>query len=437
MSNNKENQRRTDFLSVLKRGEHRKLILLIESLLDGSLKACDFRLVVSQYSPKTATTLFRDMLPRFSSDLKKKLGIIFERFFFCNSKKNVKTLWKLVNHSTFWTDLKNFHDYSTKNIIDYGDIKSFLSQAYNNCTYKRPLTYVQRKLVESLEKSPTLTYSKISEEIQVSKKKLSFEVKNLRNRGIFLGSFIDYRSLGFFEYFTFNEALKGIDSILLKKTYTLFPNFILNQFVCNKLPKDTCYYAIDKKVVISNSVLLSNNINFDQCKSGLRLNPPGRITFSENQDIVCNLNVDKPYGLDLVENCKIDFRHPDFQSIASRYDVSIRTLIRMKKMLIKNKVVQPHISIKDKSLSKIVFLSQQEIPFLYNKLPYIEAYKLNSGNNESLWLSMALILPHDIGPLHNFFRKKSEMFIVTEEKVSKISAIDGISYNNYHKTYTK
>ncbi len=399
----------------------------LNALLMGSIEPNNFRLGLQKHSQQRTISLFRDSFPKFSSLMKEKLVGAFSNFFFIEETFHNSPFWQFVNRANFWVEIKFFHDFLYSKNMKLNEIISYFKSYTSRKSQVVGFNTIEKFVISCLEKNPDLTYSMIAQDLNISEKKVTLIVQNLKTVKIYLGCLIDYSYFGFHEYFSFssydlNESFSPFRNI----TYTLFPSFSLSHGISfSKTVNPKLFYVKEKKS-ISNSKLFLESIYYKDCKSlfnpsltsksavSLCVSPP-----SPNSFIL------RPYILDLLDNCNKDYRKPNLTDIAHNHKVSLRTLIRLKSRLTEKSIIKPKLVIADENLLNLTIISKSELKYLYNKVPYIESYYAeNTSSSNGMWISFCNIFKQDLNPIYNTLENKADIYILMNRKKLSHSITD-------------
>lgn len=400
---------------------------LIKLLLTGNINVSDFRLEVTKYSATKTINLFRDSLSHFTSDFRCKTADIFAKYFFNKHSINITKLWKYVDYKDFWVELKIFHDiFYTKSMTLNQTLKHFEKRLVK-LSSERFLTYIEQKLLESLEKDPLTSYRKISRELGVSEKKITTTMKGLTLKGIYLGSLVNYSSIGLREVFCFDYSDIFNDVFVFLEKHDLFPQLSFFHGVTYSNGDNPSFFYVKSKKIIGNPSILSKGISIQDWRGHSPPNKAKRnVTFVnfDSDDFIYSLN--KKYILQLMRNCEKNYKRPELSRISNQNDVSVRTLIRTKSKLVESGAVQPKLFLGGNKLTQLLIISKNELVELYNKLPFIESFELSGYNEDIFWLSLVSIFPSDFKTVYSLYKDIAEVFLELNKKQIKILKTDDI-----------
>ena len=415
-----------------------EVLQLINELLCGVIEASDFRLQINRFSPTKVRNLFRDRLPHFSSKLRDKFVDIFLRYFFNNRQIESNDLWKFVGYRDFWCQIKKFHDFVYSRDMNFNYVVQYFDRNLIRGSNKPIFGYMEKKIIEWLNKDPSILNKEIANILNISQKKVSVTIKNLKSKGIFLGSLVDYKEVDCYEFFTFDDISKNKEDFLFFDEYTLFPEFKLIQGVTfNKLRNNRFYYVLRKKV-FSNVEALNHGISVQDWRKQSKIKNivPVQSTcnvHSMNPELILN----KEYIIHLMRNCEIDFKKPDITEISQRYDISTRTLFRAKTKLKNHGIINPCLVVESEELMTLLVMSDKELLELYNKVPHIKTYEIQTIGEETRWISLLSVFIHDFKFLYPLINKKAEIFQIITKKRKKLLKSNNLpAIQSEHKIYT-
>ena len=411
---------------------------LISDLLNGIIESSDFRLKINQFSTTKVRNLFRDSLPYFSSKLKDKFVNIFLRYFFNNRQIEFNDLWKFVGYRDFWCHIKKFHDLIYSREMNFNDVVQYFEKNLLRRNIKPRFSYLEKQIIESIDNSPLILNKEIANKLDVSQKKVSVIIKNLKTKGIFLGSIIDYRRVDSHEFFSFNSITKNRKEILFFDEYTLFPDFKLVQGVMfNKINDRTFFYVQDKKT-FCNVKILNNGISIQDWREHVKLDRTHPNTsIHKNENVDSEPDIKKEHILSLMKNCEVNFRKPNISEISRKHNISSRTLFRAKTRLRDKGIINPCMVIQSDELMNLLILSEKELLELYNKLPYIKTYQIQAMGDNVRWVSFLSVFIQDFKFLYQLLNKKAEIFqIITKNQIELLKKDNFSTIQSEHKIYT-
>ena len=88
-----------------------EILELFKSLGGDIINPSDFGVKINKYPNILVKYLFRNSIPRFNSNLRRKSTEIFMRYFFNDDTYPINDLWKFVDYKDFWCHLRYFHDH--------------------------------------------------------------------------------------------------------------------------------------------------------------------------------------------------------------------------------------------------------------------------------------------------------------------------------------
>ncbi|NPD89404.1 MAG: winged helix-turn-helix domain-containing protein [Asgard group archaeon] len=414
------------------------VLRLINELLSGVTEASDFRLQINQFSTTKVRNLFRDSLPQFSSKLRDKFVAIFLKHFFNNRQIEFNDLWKFVGYRDFWCQVKKFHDFIYSRDMNFNNVIQYFERNLLRGNTKPRFGYLEKKIIEWMDKNPSILNKEIANKLDVSQKKVSIIIKNLKTKGIFLGSLVDYKRVDSFEFFSFSNVTKNKKDILFFDEYTLFPNFKLTQGVlAKKINDNSLFYVLNKKT-FCNVKPLNHGISIQDWQEHViidkaKTNP----SICINKDAKLEVIMNKEYILHLMRNCEIDFKKPNIAEISQRYSISTRTLFRAKTKLKDQGIINPRLIIESDELMTLLVISDKELLELYNKVPYIKTYQIQAISDGTRWISFLSIFVQDFKFLYPLINKKAEIFQIIIKKRKELLKSNSISViQSEHKIYT-
>ncbi|MEE9409776.1 MAG: winged helix-turn-helix domain-containing protein [Candidatus Heimdallarchaeota archaeon] len=399
---------------------HNEISGLIKALITGGIEASDFRLEISQFSQTMVKNLFRDSIPRFTSTHKEKFTDIFIRNFFNDRKIKVNDLWKFVGYKDFWIEIRKLHDIGYERSMNFNEIMKYFERNLYSRNAKINLNYLEQRIVDRLADNPSILYKEVADEMNVSEKRVSTIIKNLRSKGIYIGSLVNYPSLSCSEFFTFDFKAASSENVIFADEFLLFPKLKLYHGVCSRRNNSSSFYNIQKKKIICNPIAFYKSITIQDWQN----HHPSEVSLKGNlhdctdfSDSVISTN--KDYILHLMKNCENDYKKPEIQKIAQIHNISERTLFRTKSKLKERKIIQPKLVIENNDLFNIVIISSQELVELYNKVPNIRSFEIQDYEFNTLWVSFLSIFATDFKFLYSEINKNTEIYQVINKKVIK------------------
>ncbi len=390
----------------------------IDSLTRGEINPSDFGVKINQYSQTIAKNLFRDSLPKFNSSLRSKSTDIFIRYFFNDKTYEDNDLWKFVDYKDFWVQLKNFHDTIYSRTMTLNDVVKFFEGNLLSFNNHLTLSYLEQRIINQLGQTPNIKNKDLAKKFLVSEKKISNVMNDLRTKGIFLGSLIDYSALDSYEFFALGTNNSPDDDAILLQNYELFPGFPLHYGVSSKKIKNSSVFTVINKKIICNTQILTLGISLQDWNQHpvRRAGPKFSIQKPENSDFYVT-PISKNYILKLVRNCESDFKRPNIKQIAEIFDVSIRTLFRIKSKLKDLGIIEPRIILESEELMTILLISERELNEFYNKVPYVRSYEVQESDGNIKWMTFLSIFPKDFNFIYRKNNKLVDIFQVTEKRV--------------------
>lgn len=404
------------------------VLRLINELLSGVTEASDFRLKINQFSTTKVRNLFRDSLPQFSSKLRDKFVNIFLRYFFNNRQIEFNVLWKFVGYRDFWYQVKKFHDFIYSRDMNFNNVVQYFERTLLRGNTKPRFGYLEKKIIEWINKDPSILNKEIASKLDISQKKVSVIIKNLKTKGIFLGSLVDYKRVDSYEFFSFSNVSKNKEDILFFDEYTLFPNFKLAQGVMVKKIKDNSLFYVLNKKISCNVKALNHGISIQDWQEHVKIEKTKTSpSICSNNNVKLEAIVNKEYVLHLMRNCEIDFKKPDITEISQKYSISTRTLFRAKTKLKDQGIIDPRMVIESDELMTLLVISDKELLELYNKVPYIKTYQIQAIGDGTRWISFLSIFIQDFKFLYPLINKKAEIFQIMTKKRKELLKSDSFS----------
>ncbi|MCG3225290.1 MAG: winged helix-turn-helix domain-containing protein [Candidatus Heimdallarchaeota archaeon] len=298
--------------------------------------------------------------------------------------------------------------------------------------------YLEKKVIEWIDKDPSILNKEIANKLDISQKKVSVIIKNLKTKGVFLGSLVDYKRVDSYEFFSFSNISNNKKDTLFFDEYTLFPNFKLIQGVMvKKIKHNSLFYVLDKKTSC-NVKVLNHAISIQDWQEHVKIDKT-KISPSicNNNNVKLEASMNKDYILHLMRNCEIDFKKPDITEISQRYNISTRTLFRAKTKLKDQEIINPRLVIECDELMTLLAISDKELLELYNKVPYIKTYQIQAIGDGTRWISFLSIFVQDFKFLYPLINKKAEIFqIITKKRKELIKTNSFSTIQSEHKIYT-
>jgi DNA-binding Lrp family transcriptional regulator len=412
------------------------VLRLINDLLRGVIEASDFRLEINQFSTTKVRNLFRDSLPQFSSKLRDKFVNIFLRYFFNNGHIEFNDLWKFVGYRDFWCQVKKFHDFIYSRDMNFNNVVQYFERNLLRGNTKPQFDHLEKRIIEWLDKDPSMLNKEIAEELDISQKRVSIIIKNLKAKGIFLGSLVDYQGVNSYEFFSFSNVSKNRKDIFFFDEYALFPNFKLTKGVLAKKINDRSLFYVLNKKTFSNVRALNHGISIQDWQEHTKINKVNQYT-CDYKETKSEVILNKEYILHLMRNCEIDYKKPDISEISRRYNISTRTLFRAKTKLKDQDIINPQMVIESDELMTLLVISDKELLELYGKIPYIKTYQIQAVGDGTRWISFLSIFIQDFKFLYPLINKKAEIFQIISRKRKELvrdKTISGIQ--SEHKIYT-
>lgn len=414
-------------------------IQLINLLLDGGIEPCNFRLKINAFPETRVKNLFRDSFPKFTSSLKTNFTNTFSKYFFNNRGISLNEFWKFVDYKDFWVQIRRFHDFIYSRDMNYNRILKYFERCLIKKSTKLNLSYLEQRIIEKIDENPHSLYKEIAKKLNVSEKTVSTTIQNLRSRGIFLGSLVSYISADSFEFFSFNFDKDLRENSLFIDEYNLFPRFkILHGVLPQRMSSSSIYYVQEKNSILNCNVL-NMGVSIKDWKKHSIQNFSDKLVNEEDDKQYLPLNsANKNYILKLMRNCELDYRRPEIKQISQDYEISIRTLFRVKSKLKDMEIIQPKIIINSDELMNLLLITNRKLVDLYNKVPYIKTYRVLDNNGNILWFSFISIFISDFHFLHTLVNKKAELFqIINKKSIDLSKHLDTSIMHSKHKVYTK
>ena len=391
---------------------------LISQLLSGAIEVSDFRLAIVQLSKSKITNLFRDSFPKFTSGLKSRITSLFSRYFFNDLSYDKNEFWRFVDHKNLWSELMNFHDLTYSREMSFSDVFRYLEKKLNSTKSQLNLAHLEKKVIESLGKNPSSLHKTIADELGISEKKTSIIIKELKNKGIYLGSLISYDSVNLHEFFSFNNSTDLGTNAKLIDEYVLFPDFkIIHGIISRKKHGPSFHYVKDKKTFFNFEILTKGVSIKDWKEHPTQFKKSDIIKPSHHATPTYVFSDSQPHIAHLLRNCELDFKKPDIKNIADSNDVSARTLFRVKSKLIEEQVIQPNVVIENSDMLQLFIISKFELDKFYNKVPYINTFQVQDDFGDRSWISYLSIFIPDFKFIHSLLNEKTELFQVVERKI--------------------
>ncbi|MHA1203377.1 MAG: hypothetical protein ACTSSL_00305 [Candidatus Heimdallarchaeaceae archaeon] len=404
------------------REEIKEIRRLIENLLEGYISPTEFRTKTAKYSQKKVYTLFRDSFPKFETTIKNIVVRLFKSYFFSKDYEKNIFLIEYVDYKNFFPELKQFHDSVYFKGMNLKEIENyFLKQLVEKSTFT-PLEKEFLKLLnEQIESKEPIIFNKIAKKLNVSNKKITIILNNLKKKGIRLKASIDWKKIGINEYFTLSEKEVG-KSILIKKNYTLFPDLKILYIISLSEDKTADYRVVNKKYIINIPIILKNRNLSKQNKimEQVILQKKEHLEDKSNYLKINSANHKEKktndYILSLLVNCAKDYKRPNFKVITENYEISERTLTRTKQKFVDQEIIKPEIRIKSKNHVKILLITKSQQSFLYPLLPSLEEYNVIDKLNNQSWFYILQIWREDVEDLLKILKKYSNCYLVINEE---------------------
>jgi DNA-binding Lrp family transcriptional regulator len=405
---------------------------LLNSLFSGEIDIADFRFEINDFSKTMVKNLFRDSFPRFNQNLREKLTNIFVRCCYNDRKTPVNEFWKFTSYKDFWVEIKNFHDNIYQRRMNLSEVVHFFERSLLTNTRKLKLDFVEKKVIERLDKNPNILNKDLASELEISEKRISNIIGSLKSRGIYLGCFADYSQLNAYEFFGFTEIEDSTSDLRFLDKITLFPDFKLyHGLSCQEIKHPYIYQVISKKI-FCNTQVLNRGLSFQDWNTSSNTKAIEKnFTQESNMDEFFVPSSSKNHVLQLMRNCERDFRRPNIKKIAEENDVSIRTLFRIKSKLKDMGLIQPRIFVENEELMSLVIISSRELHEFYNKVPFVKSYEVQNMDTDKKWFSFMSIFASDFNFIYSKLKNNSEIFQIIGRKPMNL-----ISQSN-QKIYTK
>ena len=418
---------------------HDNISKLLQALLTGGIEASDFRLEINQFSQTMVKNLFRDSLPRFSSTLRDKFTNVFTKYFFNDRIIKLNDLWRFVGYKDFWIETRKLHDVVYSRNMSFNDIKKYFDRNLLSRVVRTNLSFLEQKIVNKLNNDPFILFKTIASDLSISEKKVSTIISNLRSRGIYLGSFVNYPSLNSFEFFAFDSSIIENEEIQFADEILLFPKLKLIHGIYSKKTRNSSLFQVLEKRIISNPLIFCKGITIQDWREHASSKHYTNTRFQHFSDSAeMFLDSSKDYIIHLMRNCEIDYKRPEIQKIAQTHNVSTRTLFRIKSKLKEKKILQPRLVIENSDLLNIVIISPHDLIELYNKVPFIRSFKVKNNEYDSNWISFLSIFASDFKFLYSKINNNAEIYQVINKKNLKTLDNKDMSIMPFkHKVYTK
>jgi DNA-binding Lrp family transcriptional regulator len=412
---------------------------LINLLLSGGIEPCNFRLKINDFPKTRVKNLFHDSFPKFTSSLKTNFTNTFTKYFFNNKEISINEFWKFVDHKDFWVQIRRFHDFVYSREMNYNRILKYFERCLVKKSSKLNLSYLEQRIIEKVDENPYALYKEIAKKLNVSEKTVSTTIQNLRSRGIFLGSVASYCSVDSYEFFSFNFNKNLKEKSLFIDEFHLFPRFkILYGVLLQKSSNSSIYYVQEKQSFLNSNVLNMGVSIKDWKKHSIQKFSDKLINDEDNKQCFPLTSANKNYILRLMRNCELDYRRPEIKQISKDYEISIRTLFRVKSKLKDMGVIKPKIIVDSDELMNLLLITKRELVDLYNKIPYIKTYRVLDNNDNTLWFSFASIFVSDFHFLYTLVNNKAELFqIINKKSIDLSKHLDTSIMHSKHKVYTK
>jgi len=395
---------------------------LIRNLLEGYISPSEFRLKTGKYSQKKVYTLFRDSFPKFETTIKNIIARLFKSYFLSEDYEKNIFLIEYVDYKNFFPELKKFHDSVYFKGMNLKEIENyFLKQLVEKSTFTPIEKEFLKLLNKQIENKEPIVFNKIAKKLNVSNKKITIILNNLKKKGIRLKASIDWKRIGISEYFTLSE--KEVDkSILIKKKYTLFPDLKIQHITSLNEDKKAEYRVVNKKYIINIPIILKNrnlskqNKIIKQAIMEKKEILENESNYLKNNNIRCKEIKTNDYTLCLLINCAKDYKRPNFKVITENYEISERTLTRIKQKFVEQEIIKPEIRIKSKNHVRILLITETQQSFLYSLLPALEEYQVIDKRNNQSWFYIIQIWREDVESLLKTLKKYSKCYLVINEE---------------------
>ncbi|OLS33100.1 MAG: hypothetical protein HeimAB125_02250 [Candidatus Heimdallarchaeota archaeon AB_125] len=405
---------------------------LLNSLFSGEMNIADIRFEIGDLSKTMVKNLFRDSFPRFNQNLRDKLTNVFIRYCYNDKKISSNEFWKFTSYKDFWIEIKNFHNNIYVRRMNLSEVIQFFEKSLLTNTRKLKLDFVEKKVIEKIDKNPNILNKDLANELGISEKRISNIIGSLKSRGIYLGGFADYSQLNAYEFFGFTEIENSTNDLKFLDKLALFPDFKLyHGLSCQEIEHPYVYQVINKKV-FCNTKVLNRGLSFqDWTTVSTPKTPEKNSAHESNVDEFYVPTSSKNHVLQLMKNCERDFRRPNIKKIAEENDVSIRTLFRIKSKLKDMGLIQPQIFIENEELMALVIISSRELHEFYNKVPSVKSYEVQNMETDKKWFTFMFIFASDFTFIYSKLKNNSEIFQIVGKKSMNL-----VSQSN-QKIYTK
>ncbi|MHA1868161.1 MAG: hypothetical protein ACTSXD_08940 [Candidatus Heimdallarchaeaceae archaeon] len=395
---------------------------LIENLLKGYISPTEFRMKKVKYSQKKVCTLFRDSFPKFETTIKDIIVRLFKSYFFSKEYEKNIFLMEYADYKNFFPELKQFHDSIYFKGMNLKEIENYFSRQLVEKNTFTPLEKEFLKLLnEQIENKESIIFNEIAKRLNVSNKKITIIINNLRKKGIKLEASIDWKKVGINEYFSLSEKEVG-KSTLIKKNYTLFPDLKIQQVISLNENETADYKIVNKKYIVNIPIIIKNRNLSKQNKIIEQIMLQKNEKLKDKQYLVHdNTNHTEKKSIDyiisLLVNCSKDYKRPNFRQITENYEISERTLTRAKQRFVQQGIINPEIKIKSKNHVKILLITKTKKVFLYPLLPSLEEYHVVDKKNNQLWFYILQIWREDIEDLLKILKKYPNCHLVISEEI--------------------
>jgi DNA-binding Lrp family transcriptional regulator len=414
-----------------------EVLHLIRELFNGITEASDFRLKINQFSTTKVRNLFRDSLPLFSSKLRDKFVNVFLRYFFNNRQIDFNDLWKFVGYRDFWCQIKKFHDFIYTRDMNFNNVVHYFENSLLKRDIKPRFSYLEKKIIEWIDKDPFILNKDIAQKLEISQKKASVIIRNLKTKGVFLGSLTDYRRVGSYEFFSFTSISREERKIAFFDEYNLFPEFkLVHGVIFNQINNSSFFYVKSKKT-FCNVRALHHGISIQDWREHIKTERANQNLSFNNTSFEIDSFKNKNYILHLMRNCEFDFRKPDIVEISQKQNISTRTLFRAKTKLKDQGIIKPCMVIESDELMTLLVLSEKELLELYSKVPYARAYQIQDMSGDTRWVSFLSVFTQDFKFLYSLINKKTEIFQIISKNRKDLLVNNSFSpIQSEHKIYT-